>query len=283
VNYRHAFHAGNYADVVKHVILAMLIEHLKAKPAPFMYLDTHAGRGRYDLSHAQPQRSGEYLGGIGRLLKVPAAGLPAEVAAYVGIVQRSAGPDRSPITAYPGSPLIVELLRRPTDRMVLVEKHPGEAAALREAIGRARRVTVLEQDGYAALKGQLPPAERRGLVLIDPPYEVEGEFDAVLAALTQAHERWPTGTYCVWYPQSERAGSLRFHRELRESGIRRVLDAQLSVLPADSAVGMQGCGLAIVNPPWQLDLRLAQLLPQLHALLAPDGAGGIRVDWLVPE
>ena len=283
MNYRHAFHAGNYADVFKHVVLAMLVEQLKAKPAPFMYLDTHAGRGRYDLSHAQPQRSGEYLGGISRLLKAPATALPAEVANYVNLVRESAGPDRSPITAYPGSPLVVELLRRPADRMVLVEKHPGEAAALRAAIGRARRVTVLEQDGYAALKGQLPPAERRGLVLIDPPYESESEFDAVLGALVQGYERWPTGIYCVWYPQSERAGSLRFHRELRESGIRRILDARLSVLPADSAVGMQGCGLAIVNPPWQLDLRLTELLPQLHALLAPDGAGGTGVSWLVPE
>ena len=120
-------------------------------------------------------------------------------------------------------------------------------------------------------------------MLIDPPYEAEAEFDAVIRALISGHERWPTGMYCVWYPQSERAGSLRFHRELRESGIRRILDAQLSVLPPDSAVGMQGCGLAIVNPPWQLDLALAQLLPQLHALLAPDGAGGTRVEWLVPE
>lgn len=269
--------------MVKHVVLAMLIEHLKAKPAPFMYLDTHAGRGRYDLSHAQPQRSGEYLGGIGRLLKAPVAALPPEVAAYMKLVRESAGADRSPITAYPGSPLIVERLRRPTDRLVLVEKHSGEAAALREAIARSRRVTVLEQDGYAALKGQLPPAERRGLVLIDPPYEAETEFDAVLEALLTGHERWPTGMYCVWYPQSERAGNVRFHRELRESGIRRILDAQFSVLPADSAVGMQGCGLVIVNPPWQLDLRLDELLPQLHALLAPEGAGGTRVDWLVPE
>ena len=283
MSYRHAFHAGNYADVVKHIVLMMLIEHLKAKPAAFMYLDTHAGRGRYDLSHAQPQRSGEYLGGIGRLLKAPAAALPADVAAYVKLVRESAGPERSPITAYPGSPLIVELLRRSTDRMVLVEKHPGEAAALRTAIGDARRVTVLEQDGYTALKGQLPPAERRGLVLIDPPYESESEFDSVMGALLQAHERWTTGIYCVWYPQSERAGSLRFHRELKESGIRRILDAQLSVLPPDSAVGMKGCGLAIVNPPWQLDLRLRELLPRLHALLAPDDAGGTRVEWLVPE
>jgi 23S rRNA (adenine2030-N6)-methyltransferase len=167
--------------------------------------------------------------------------------------------------------------------MVLVEKQPGEAAALRSAIGRARRVTVLEQDGYAALKGLLPPAERRGLVLIDPPYESESEFDAVMAGLMQGHQRWSTGIYCVWYPQSERAGSLRFHRELKESGIRRILDAQLSVQPADSAVGMQGCGLAIVNPPWQLDLRLGELLPQLHVLLAPDGAGETRVEWLAPE
>ena len=143
-------------------------------------------------------------------------------------MQRSAGAGRSPITAYPGSPLIVLRLRRPGDRLVLVENHAGEAAALREAIGREKRVTVLEQDGYATLKAQLPPSERRGLVLLDPPYESETEFDDLLAALALAHERWPTGTYCVWYPQSERAGSLRFRRELRETGIRRILDAQLS-------------------------------------------------------
>ena len=283
MNYRHSFHAGNYADVFKHVVLSMLIGHLKAKPAPFFFLDTHAGRGRYDLSHAQPQRSGEYQGGIGRLLKATPALLPAEVTAYLELVKRSAGADRSPITAYPGSPLVVLLQRRPGDRLVLVENHPGEAAALRDAVGRARHVTVLEQDGYVALKSQLPPAERRGLVLIDPPYESEAEFDTLLAALAAGYARWPTGTYCIWYPQSERAGSLRFRRELRDSGIRRILDTQLSVLPADTAIGMQGCGLAIVNPPWQLDLRLKELLPALQHLLAVDGAGTSSVEWLVPE
>jgi 23S rRNA (adenine2030-N6)-methyltransferase len=283
VNYRHAFHAGNYADVFKHVVLAMLVEHLKAKPAPFLYLDTHAGRGRYDLSHAQPQRSGEYLGGIGRLLKAPDASLPTEVAAYLELVRRSAGAGRSPITAYPGSPLIVLMLRRTDDRLVLIEKNTGEAAALRAAIGREKHVTVLEQDGYAALKALLPPAERRGLVLIDPPYESEAEFEALLAALALAHERWPTGTYCVWYPQSERAGTVRFKRDLRESGIRRIVDARFAVLPPDAAVAMHGCGLAIINPPWQLDLRLKTLLPALHDLLAIDGAGGTAVEWLVPE
>ena len=262
----------------------MLIEHLKAKPAPFMYLDTHAGRGRYDLSHAQPQRSGEYLGGIGRLLKAPAASLPAEVAAYVDLVRRSAGPERSPITAYPGSPLIVELLRRPTDRL----------GARRESSGRSRRAARVDRPGaprHRAGAGRVcsaqgpAPTRRAARARADRP-AVRGRSRVRCGnpgpdfrTRTVAHRHV---LHLVPAEQSA-PGSLRFHRELRESGIRRILDAQLSVLPPDSAVGMQGCGLAIVNPPWQLDLALAQLLPQLHALLAPDGAGGTRVEWLVPE
>ena len=283
MNYRHAFHAGNFADVLKHVVLIMLVEHLKRKPAPFFYLDTHAGRGLYDLSDAQSQRSGEYKGGIGRLLDLPAASLPPEVAAYVRLVRESAGKGHSAITAYPGSPTIVARLRRPTDRMVLVETLPREAAALRAAIGRQRLVSVLESDGYAALKAHLPPRENRGLVLIDPPYESELEFDTVIAGLETAHARWPTGTYCIWDPRTYRAGPVRLHRELERSGIRRVLDVTLDVLPSDAQVGMAGAGLVIVNPPWQIDARLRELLPKLHRLISPDGLGGTRVDWLVPE
>lgn len=283
MNYRHAFHAGNFADVLKHVVLIMLVEHLKRKPAPFFYLDTHAGRGLYDLSDAQSQRSGEYKGGIGRLLDLPAASLPPEVAAYVRLVRESAGKGHSAITAYPGSPTIVARLRRPTDRLVLMETLPREAAALRAAIGRQRLVSVLESDGYAALKAHLPPRENRGLVLIDPPYESELEFDKVIAGLETAHERWPTGTYCIWYPRTDRAGPVRLHRELERSGIRRVLDVTLDVLPSDAQVGMAGAGLVLVNPPWQIDARLRELLPKLHRLISPDGLGGTRVDWLVPE
>ena len=283
MNYRHAFHAGNFADVLKHVVLIMLVEHLKKKPMPFFYLDTHAGRGVYDLSDAQPQRSGEYKGGIGRLLDAPAASLPPEVAAYVKLVRDSAGKGHSAITAYPGSPMIVARLRRPTDRLVLVETLPREAAALRAAVGRQRLVSVLECDGYAALKAQLPPRENRGLVLIDPPYESELEFDQVAAGLEVAHERWPTGTCCIWYPRTGRAGPVRFHRELEQSGIRRILALTLDVLPGDAQVGMAGAGLVIVNPPWQIDTRLRELLPPLHRLLSPDGLGGTRVEWLVPE
>jgi 23S rRNA (adenine2030-N6)-methyltransferase len=283
MNYRHAYHAGNFADVLKHVVLMMLVEHLKKKPAPFFYLDTHAGRGLYDLSEAAAQRSGEYKLGIGRILDAPATTLPADVAAYARLVRESAGKGHSAITAYPGSPLIVARLRRPGDRLVLMETQPKEAAALRSAVGRGQRVSVLESDGYAALKAQLPPRENRGLVLIDPPYESDLEFGRVLAGLELAHERWPLGTYCIWYPLTDRAGPVRFHRDLERSGIRRILDVQLSVLPTDAQVGMAGAGLVIVNPPWMLDERLKALLPPLHRLLSPEGSGGTSVEWLVPE
>lgn len=283
MNYRHAYHAGNFGDVLKHVVLVMLVEHLKKKPAPFFYLDTHAGRGLYDLSEAQAQRSGEYKGGIGRVLAAPAASLPPEVADYAALVRASAGKGHSAITAYPGSPLIVAKLRRPEDRLVLAEAQPREAAMLRDALGRERRVSVIEGDGYAALKAQLPPREHRGLVLIDPPYESDAEFDRVLAALELGRERWTTGTYCVWYPLTDRAGPARFRRDLADSGLRKVLDVQLNVLPADAQVGMAGAGLTIVNPPWLLDERLQELLPALHRLLSPEGRGGWSVTWLVPE
>lgn len=283
MNYRHAFHAGNFADVLKHVVLIMLVEHLKKKPAPFFFLDTHAGRGRYDLSQAESQKSGEYRDGIGRLLEVRPGDLPPELAHYVGLVREAAGPGRSAITAYPGSPALVALLRRPGDRLVLVEMEPREADALRDLLGRRKQVSILEGDGYAALKAHLPPRENRGLVLIDPPYESDAEFDRVLEGLEVAHDRWPTGTFCVWYPVTGRAGPTRFRRELERSGIRRVLGITLGVRPHDAQVGMGTSGLVIVNPPWQIDARLGDLLPELHRRLAPDGQGGTSIEWWVPE
>ncbi len=198
-------------------------------------------------------------------------------------MRESAGKDHSAITAYPGSPVIVARMRRPTDRLVLIEKLPKEADALRAAVGRQRLVSVIDGDGYAALKAHLPPREGRGLVLIDPPYESELEFDKVLAALEVAHERWPTGMYCVWYPLTDRAGPVRFHRNMERAGIRKVLDITLNVLPTDAQVGMSGAGLVIINPPWQLDERLNELMPELHRLLSPEGLGGSSVDWIVPE
>ena len=283
MNYRHAFHAGNFADVLKHVVLIMLVEHLKRKDTPFFYLDTHAGGGTYDLSLGESQRSGEYKKGIGRLLEFPEAALAPEVADYVRLVKACAGPGRSAITAYPGSPTIVASLRRPTDRMVLAETHAREAQALRASLGRQKLVSILESDGYEAVKAQLPPREKRGLVLIDPPFESDAEFDRILKALETGHQRWPTGTFCIWYPLTERAAPLRFRRNLEAAGIHKILDVTLSVMPDDTPVGMRGSGLVIVNPPWLLDERLNELLPDLHRLLVPDGAGGTSVEWWVGE
>jgi 23S rRNA (adenine2030-N6)-methyltransferase len=283
MNYRHAFHAGNHADVLKHVVLMMLVGHLEKKPTPFFYLDTHAGGGRYDLSLGESQRSGEYKQGVGRLLEFPEAALAPELRDYVRLVRECAGAGRSAITAYPGSPAIVARLRRPGDRMVLAETHADEARALRALLGREKLLSILESDGYAAVKAHVPPREHRGLVLIDPPYESDAEFDAVLAALETGYARWPTGTYCVWYPLTERAAPLRFRRALEQTALRKVLDCTLSVMPPDSPAGMRGSGLVIVNPPWQLDERLAELLPDLHRLLVPDGTGGTTVDWWAGE
>ena len=283
MNYRHAFHAGNHADVLKHVVLMMLVEHLKKKSAPFFYLDTHAGGGTYDLSLGESQRSGEYKQGIGRLLEFPEAALSPEVRDYVRLVRACAGPGRSAITAYPGSPQIVLRQRRPTDRLVLAEMHAREAQSLRAVTARQKLVSVIESDGYAAIRANTPPRENRGLVLMDPPYESDDEFDRVYQALEQGIERWPTGTYCVWYPLTERAAPLRFRRNLERSGIRKILDCTLSVMPADTPVGLRGSGLVIVNPPWQLDTRLAELLPDLHRLMVPDGSGGTGVEWWVEE
>ena len=283
MNYRHAFHAGNHADVLKHVVLMMLVGHLKRKPAPFFALDTHAGGGRYDLSLGESQRSGEYRQGIGRLLELPEAVLPEEVRDYVRLVRASAGAGRSAITAYPGSPAILLHERRPTDRLVFAETHAREAQSLRALAGRQKLVSVLESDGYAAVKAHLPPRENRGLVLMDPPYESDLEFDHVLAALEIGHSRWPTGTFCIWYPLTERAAPLRFRHNLSRAGLPKVLGCTLSVMPDDTPVGMRGSGLVIVTPPWLLDARLAELLPDLHRLLVPDGTGGSSVEWWAGE
>jgi 23S rRNA (adenine2030-N6)-methyltransferase len=167
--------------------------------------------------------------------------------------------------------------------MVLVENHADALRALRSSLGRQKAVAVVEGDGYAAIKAHTPPHEHRGLVLMDPPYEADTEFERVYAALASGYERWPTGIFCVWYPLSERAGPLRFRRDLERSGLQKVLDCTLSVMPADTAVGLRGSGLVIVNAPWQLDERLAELLPDLHRLLVPDGTGGTTVDWWVEE
>ncbi|MCC6471740.1 MAG: 23S rRNA (adenine(2030)-N(6))-methyltransferase RlmJ [Alphaproteobacteria bacterium] len=276
MNYRHLYHAGNFADVFKHAILALVIERLKAKDAPFAVIDTHAGAGLYDISGPEAQKTGEFARGYGQ---IASADLPAALAPYRAAVAQ-VNPEVA-LRFYPGSPLLALALMRPRDRLVACELHPDEARALKRALGRDKRAEVHERDGYAALKAFLPPKERRGLVLIDPPFEAPAERRRVVRALAQAHARWPTGIYALWYPIKADSEARLFHAELANTGIRRQLACEVRMQAGDEPARLNGCGLVIVNPPFQIEATLRQVLPALHAALA--GAGGTRVDWVVPE
>lgn len=279
MNYRHAYHAGNFADVVKHAVLVLLLRALRAKDKPFAVLDTHAGTGRYDLSSAAAQKTGEYRDGIARLL---AAAVPPPLAVpYLDLV-RAANAGRAELAVYPGSPLLARALLRPGDRLVPVELHPEDAATLRALFRGDPQVAVHRRDGYEALKALLPPSERRGLVLIDPPFEAADEAERLIAGLRAAAARWPGGIYAVWYPIKARAPVERFHAGLAMTGLRRLLLAELTVFAAEHPDRLNGCGLVLVNPPWRLDEQLRALLPGLQPVLARDG-GRWRLDWLVPE
>lgn len=279
MNYRHRFHAGAFQDVFKHAVLALVVEHLKAKEKPFLVLDTHAGVGRYDLAGEAAGRTKEYEGGIARLFD--ASDLPTELAAYIAVV-RALNPDGR-LRWYPGSPCLVRALLRPGDRLVAAELHPEDAATLATAFARDRQVKVHHLDGYQALKAFLPPTPRRGLVLIDPPFEEKDEFDRMAAGLKAAYRRWATGIYLLWYPIKDRVDVRRFHRSLTASGVERIAAAELSILPNETPGVLTGCGLALVNPPFGIEGALGRLLPDLARRLAQRGRGGWRFDWLEPN
>lgn len=282
MNYRHAYHAGNFADVVKHTLLLQVLDHLRAKPAPFAALDTHAGAGLYDLEAAQPQRTGEFRTGIGQLLHDAATAPPPHPALtmYCTAVQACNAPE-APLRFYPGSPCLIQARLRPDDRLTLVEKHPEAAQALRQRFREDRRIAVHADDGYLALKRLLPPRERRGLVLIDPPFEDPMEWTRLVEGLVQAYRRWSTGHYLLWYPIKERAAVWRFHAALEQTGIPRMLAAEVLVHPEDDPFRLNGCGLLLVNPPWPLTQALPALLTDMAQRLSPCGHG--RLDWIRDE
>lgn len=279
LSYRHSFHAGNFADVLKHAVLALVLEGLRRKETPFCFIDTHAGVGRYDVKSAPAEKTGEWREGIGRIWSEPNP--PAELSPYLAAVRAM---NRGPaLRFYPGSPRVARHLLRPQDRMVLMELHPSDVPLLQREFEGDRQVGVHHQDCYRGLKAFIPPREKRGLVLFDPAYEVKEEYEQVIDALLAAHKRWPTGVYALWYPILARATVDRMHRQLRDSGIRRILYAELSIRPDDTPFGMNGSGMLLINPPWQLDEQLQSLLPWLWQRLDQQQKGRWSLEWLVPE
>lgn len=283
MNYRHAFHAGNFADVFKHAILIGLIDALKAKPTPFCYIDTHAGAGRYDLRDEEARKTGEFVDGVQRLLV--AANLPDSLRPYFDLLRAANAADANGhLNVYPGSPLIASLSLRDSDRIALCEVQEAETAALKKLFADDKRVGVHQRDGYSALAGLVPPKERRGVVLIDPPFEAqEAEFRTIQSALADAYAHWPTGIYAIWYPIKLHRQVLRFQRWFAKQGIKKTLVAELMIDADDSPLRLNGCGMVIVNAPWQFDAWLSRLLPDLERLLARSPRASHRLEWLTRE
>ena len=272
MNYRHAYHAGNFADVLKHLVLTLVIEHLKQKPAPFRVIDTHAGVGLYDLTGLQAAKTGEWQGGIAKLLAEP---LPDDVASILApyfATVAAENPDGS-LTSYPGSPRIARHLLRPGDVLVANELHPEDHAELARLFARDRQTKVLHIDGWTALKSLLPPKERRAVVLVDPPFEEAGELDRLVAGLKDAQRRFATGTILLWYPIKGLGPVDRFYSALSSLALEKVLVTELFTRAPIDPNSLNGCGLIIFNPPFTLAERLSAALPELtRRMAAADGA-----------
>jgi 23S rRNA (adenine2030-N6)-methyltransferase len=285
MNYRHAFHAGNFADVVKHAVLCRVLQYLAQKPAPFRVIDTHAGAGTYDLTGQQAQRTGEWRDGIGRLLGNAAASLPAApgalLAPYLDAVRSFNPPGR--VTAYPGSPALALRLMRPNDRLIACELEPQAAAALRRTFRSDRRVRAVTIDGWTAANAYVPPNERRGLVLIDPPFEQPDEYSRLANGFAAAHRKWPTGNYLLWYPVKSAVESHGFVRKLGRLGIAKMLRVELIIAKHSETTALRGCGLIAVNPPWTLHDELRVMLPCLAEALGHGGKAQTVLDWIANE
>jgi 23S rRNA (adenine2030-N6)-methyltransferase len=280
LSYRHGFHAGNAADVLKHSVLTLAVSALKHKDKPFVYIDTHAGAGTYNLLSSYAEKTGEYRAGIGRLWEVKEKDAPPFVHGYLSIVH-SLNPG-SRLQNYPGSPQLVQQLLRAQDHMLLSELHGSDYLLLRNFFAGTKRVQVYEEDGLERLKAKLPPPERRALVLIDPSYEVKRDYYQIPEILADAHRRFATGVYCLWYPVIERRSAEKFLGRIVDTGIRRQLRIEFCWEDDNRGLGMTGCGMLVVNPPWQLDEQAKALLPWLNRRLAGD-RGTCRVEWLAGE
>ena len=278
MNYQHIYHAGNFADVAKHAGLVYCVGALQRKDAAFFALDSHAGRGYYDLQAPQAQTSGEAERGVQRLIET-SIGEP-QLAGYFAAIRARRG---KRLARYPGSPALIAASLRPQDRALFVELQPAEARAVEREIESHGRVRTEIGDGYAALKAFLPPDERRGLVLIDPPYESLDELKVMLQAFAEAYRRWPSGIYLIWYPIRSAAQRSMVHARFEALRIPKMLFADLAIHPDDAGVGLAGSGLVIVNPPYGTDEHLSLAYAAIHRGIATAGAGYVEVGRLTPE
>ena len=286
MNYRHAFHAGGFADVIKHIVLVRILLYLQEKPAAFRVIDTHAGAGLYELTSDEARRGGEWLTGIARLMQARFSEATAPlVKPYLDII-RAFNPERD-LKAYPGSPLIARALLRPQDRLTACEIEPKARKRLVEGLRRDAQARVVDLDGWVALPAFVPPKERRGLVLIDPSYEQKDEFERLAEGFTQAFEKWPTGSYVLWYPVKSRRAADKLAQHVAEAvgagpSPGKCLRLEFSVAPQAAGAALASAGLLIVNPPWTLLGELKSILPELQKPLGQGGAARFRLETPCP-
>ncbi|MGO4114266.1 23S rRNA (adenine(2030)-N(6))-methyltransferase RlmJ [Rhizobium ruizarguesonis] len=282
MNYRHIYHAGNFADVLKHVVLTRLIRYMQKKDGGFRVLDTHAGIGLYDLSSEEAQKTGEWLDGIGKLMEAELGPQVSELLEPYLSAIRELNPEGG-IRFYPGSPKLARMLFRPQDRLSAMELHPEDYVRLHRLFEGDHRARITELDGWLVLGAHLPPKEKRGIVLVDPPFEEEDEYQRLAEGLEKAYRRFPGGTYCLWYPLKKGAPIKEFHEALQALDIPKMLCAELAVRSDRGITGLTGSGLVIVNPPFTLKDELHQLLPALKDHLAQDRFASHRAFWLRGE
>ncbi|EJK2107906.1 23S rRNA (adenine(2030)-N(6))-methyltransferase RlmJ [Vibrio cholerae] len=278
LSYRHSFHAGNHADVLKHIVQSLILNSLQQKEKPFVYHDTHSGVGRYDLTHDWSEKTGEYKQGIARVWQQD--NIPAELDSYLDAIRQLNQGET--LRYYPGSPRVARAHLREQDRMVLTELHPSDYPLLEQEFHRDRQVSIYKEDGFARLKASLPPQERRGLVLIDPPYELAKEYRDVVRAIAQSYKRWATGIYAIWYPVVNRCDIDDMLEGLQGLEIRKILQIELGVAPDTNERGMTASGMIVINPPWTLESQIQTILPFLKQAIAP-ATGHYKVEWVVPE
>lgn len=278
LSYRHSFHAGNHADIIKHSTLCLILEALNQKEKPYFYGDTHAGAGCYSLASEHAKATGEYLGGISKLWQ--AKDIPESLAAFMKVVSQY---NRDSLRFYPGSPLFAKALMREHDKLTLNEIHPSDAPLLKREFKQDRRAHIEAIDGYHFCKDRLPPTPRRGLVLMDPSYELRDEYSRLFKSVEDGLKRWETGIFALWYPVVDRQQIDQLERKIARQVKRPTLQVELAVAADSEGYGMTASGMIVINPPWRLFEQLADLLPWLASTLEADESANQRLHWLVKE